>query len=190
MSSVKSVLRDYGNGISPDDFAAELERVLRRRVIGDSRALSAHDREVLAVVGVPPEDFERQPDQTVVEAAADVLVQNSGALSVTVVAERLGRSANRIRGAIADGSLYGVKMGRTWLLPPWQFTEDAAPLPHLRKVIAAIPDGASAISVERLMTDPTDELYLAGAPVSPRQWLLVGQAAAPVVEMVEQLYWW
>jgi hypothetical protein len=190
MTTVESVLRAYGNGINPDDFAGQLERVLRRRVMSDPRALSEDARQVLARVGVPATDLDRSAEQTIVQAAADLLTENSSALPADDAASRLGRSVNRIRGAIADGSLYGVKVGRRWLLPTWQFTNEPAPLPHLRKVVAAIPEGTSALSVQRIMTEPSDELYIDGAPVSPREWLLAGQDAAPVAEMVEQLYAW
>lgn len=75
------------------------------------------------------------------------------------------------------------------MVPRWQL-EGARPLPHLRKVIAAIPAGASAVTVERVMTQPTDELYLDGQPVSPRDWLLAGQSPASVTDLVAQLYAW
>lgn len=191
MSTVESVLRTYGNGIEVDDFAGQLERVLRRRVVADPRGLSGHDRRVLAAVGVPADDLDESARPTIIEAAADLLTATSAAVPAAQVASRLGRSVTRIRGAIADGSLYGVKVGRSWLLPAWQFTGDhSGPLPHLRGVIAAIPEGTSAVSVQRVMTEPSDELYLDGAPVSPRHWLLAGQDATPVVEMVRQLYAW
>ena len=191
MTPMESVLRTYGNGIEPDDFADQLERVMQRRVVADPRALSSHDRDVLAAVGLPAEDLDRPAERTVVDEAAGLIAQNSLTLTAAEAASRLGKSVTRIRGAIADGSLYGVKVGRSWLLPLWQITDhQAAPLPHLRKVIAAIPDGASAVSLQRVMTEPSAELYLDGGPVSPRQWLLAGQDATPIVEMITHLYAW
>jgi hypothetical protein len=110
-------------------------------------------------------------------------------MSAAAAADRLGRSVGRIRGAIADGSLYGVKVGRQWLVPLWQL-HGATPLPHLRKVIAAIPAGTSAVTIERVMTGPTDELYIDGQAVSPRDWLLAGNWPGPVTDLVAQLYAW
>ena len=63
-------------------------------------------------------------------------------------------------------------------------------LPHLRKVIAAIPDGTSAVTLDRVMTQPNDELYVDGLPASPRDWLLAGKEPAAVVDIVRQLYAW
>lgn len=189
MTSIESVLEIYGNGLDANDFADQLGEVMRSRVIPDPRALSEHDLGVLAEVGMSAADLDRRAEPGLVEHAARLLSDTSSALPAAAAAERLGRSATRVRGAIADGSLYGVKVGRSWLLPRWQL-DDATPLPHLRKVIAAIPEGASAITLERVMTAPSDELYVDAAPVSPRDWLLTGNDPAVVVDMVRQLYAW
>lgn len=189
MTSIESVLRIYGNGIGADDFADQLDHLMRRRVTVNPRALSTHDRSVLAAVGVPAADLDRQSTGRLVDQAARLLEENSLALPAAAAAERLGRSLTRIRGAIADGSLYGVKVGRSWLIPRWQLDE-AKPLPHLRKVIAAIPEGTSAVTLERVMTQPSEELYVDGKPVSPRNWLLAGNDPGAVVEIVRQLYAW
>lgn len=189
MTSIENVLKVYGNGIEPDDFADQLGHLMRRRVTVDPRALTAHDRTVLAAVGVPAADLDRPQAGNLVDQAARLLEQNSQALSVPEAAERLGRSPSRIRGAIADGSLYGVKVGRSWLIPRWQL-EQANPLPHLRKVIAGIPEGTSAVTLERVMTQPSEELYIDGKPVPPRNWLLAGNDPAAVVQIVRQLYAW
>ncbi len=193
MTTVEDVLRMYGDGIGVADFADQLAESMRGKTAPDSRALSAHDRQVLGRIGVPAADLTGQPlpaGRAVVDAAADLLVANAAMLPVADVAARLGRSVVRVRGAIADGSLYGVKVGRSWLLPQWQFTDAAAPIPHLRKIIAGIPPGTSAPALQRVMTEPDDELFLDGHPVSPRDWLIAGQFAAPVVQLIEQLYAW
>lgn len=39
-------------------------------------------------------------------------------------------------------------------------------------------------------TQPTDELYIDGRSVSPRDWLLAGNPPAPVNDLVAQLYAW
>ncbi len=192
MTTVEEVLRAYGN-MDVNDFADQLSETLRHRVGADPRALSAHDRQVLIRVGVPVGDLDgRWPgaDRVVVDAAADLLAANSMLLSAFDVAGRLGRSPSRIRAAIADGSLYGVKVGRNRLLPAWQFTDDDAPLPHLRAVIAAIPKDTSAVTLARVMTESSDELFLDGRAVSPREWLVAGKTATPVATMIEQLYAW
>ena len=188
MTSIESVVERYGNGIGADDFVEQLDRLMRRRPVADPRSLSLNDRDVLSSVGVPAADLDR-PGPDLVSEAAELLEANASAMPADGVADLLGRSVGRVRGAIADGSLYGVKVGRHWLLPRWQF-EGSRLLPHLRKVVAAIPAGTSAVTIERVMTQPTEELYIDGRPASPRDWLLAGNPPAPVSDLIAQLYAW
>ena len=193
MTTVEEVLRVYGDGIDVNDFADQLADALKGRVAPDPRALSGHDQQVLARIGVPAADMAGHrhiAGRAVVDTAADLVAGISTLLPAADVAMKLNRSVVRIRGAIADGSLYGVKVGRSWLLPQWQLTATAGPIPHLRTIIAAIPHGTSAVTMQRVMTEPSDELFLDGQAVSPRDWLIAGRVAPPIVEMIEQLYAW
>ena len=72
MTSIESVLKIYGNGIEADDFADQLGHLMRRRVTVDPRALSDHDRRVLAGVGVPAADLDRQQSGGLVVASMEV----------------------------------------------------------------------------------------------------------------------
>lgn len=188
VTSIESVVERYGNGIGADDFAEQLDRLMRRRSAADPRSLSSHDRDVLTSVGVPAADLDL-PGPGLLSEAAELLEANAAAMPAADAADLLGRSVGRVRGAIADGSLYGVKVGRHWLLPRWQF-EGSGLLPHLRKVVAAVPAGTSAVTIERVMTQATEELYVDGRPASPRDWLLAGNPPAPVSDLIAQLYAW
>ena len=93
MTSIESVLKIYGNGIEADDFADQLGHLMRRRVAVDPRALSDHDRGVLAAVGVSVADLDRQQSGGLVDQAARLLEENSLALSVAAAAnDSVGRS--------------------------------------------------------------------------------------------------
>ena len=70
-----------------------------------------------------------------------------------------------MRRAIADRSVCAVSAGRSWLVLGWKFDGDEL-LPCMGEVIAAIPDGTPALTVERLMTPPSGELNVDG-PISP-----------------------
>jgi len=188
MTTIESILQTYGNGIDSEDFADQLDQLMRSRPSADPRSLSSHDRRVLTTVGVPAADLDRSGRDLVAEAG-QLLKTSSAGLPAAAAGARLGRSVSRVRGAIADGSLYGTKVGRIWLIPTWQL-DGSDPIPHLRKVIAAIPAGTSAVTIDRIMTQTTDELYLDGRAVSPRDWLLAGNPPASVIDMVAQLYEW
>ena len=76
------------------------------------------------------------------------------------------------------------------MAPPPVAVRSGDPLPHRRKVIAAIPEATSAVTLERVMTQPSGDLYVDGRPVAPRNWLLAGNEPPPVVDIVQQLYEW
>lgn len=190
MTTLEQVLDTYGHDLTAADFTTELERTLSRAGRSTPGALSNHDRDVLLAVGVAEADLDTDATNDLIQTRASNLIRlaaESGTVAQT--AGRLHRSEQRIRGAIADGSLYGVKIGKSWRLPVWQF-HDGQVLPHLRKVIAAIPAGTSALSIGNLMTTSTRELFLDDQPVSPRDWLLAGGDPEPVVTIIGDLARW
>lgn len=176
-----------GYGLTVEEFTDRLQAELATDVAADPRGLSAHDRQVLASIGVTDDDLVSTTDPIAV--AVDVLRDTHPTLTTEEAGAALDRSESRIRGAIADGSLYGVRVGRIWQLPAWQI-HDGRPLPHLRKVIAAVPDAVSPTVLGRAMTMPTDELTLDGTATAPTDWLLSGGDAAPVVNLVAALLTW
>lgn len=187
MTVLADLVRAYG--LTLDEFTDELREELDARMHGDPRALTRGERDVLISIGVPGQDLDEPLPHAVADTAATLLNEAAGMLTTAAMADVLGRSESRIRGAIADGSLLGVRIGRAWRLPAWQVT-DGRPLPHLRKIIAAVPAGVSPATIGRVMTTPTDELFLDGGAVSPRQWLLAGGDPAPVTAIMAALYAW
>ena len=63
-------------------------------------------------------------------------------------ARLLGVSPQAVSDAIKRGRLIGLKEGREWRLPLWQFSPDAPPgiLPGLRELVAPFPAGIVALS--------------------------------------------
>jgi len=190
MTTLEQILDTYGHDLTASDFTTELERTLSHAGRSTPGALSAHDRGVLLAVGVSASDLDIDATNDLIQTRADNLIQLAAdSNTVAQTASRLQRSEQRIRGAIADGSLYAVKIGRNWRLPMWQFRGDQV-LPHLRRVIEKVPAGASALALGNLMTIPTRELFLDDEPVSPRDWLLAGGDPQLVVDLVGNLAQW
>ncbi|WP_051265649.1 MerR family transcriptional regulator [Nakamurella lactea] len=187
MTTIEDILDKYGNGLTVKDFTAELDRTLSQSGRPDPAALSSHDRATLVAVGVPEADLDADVANDLIRTRADNLVRLAGqSATVQQVAARLHRTEQRIRSAIADGTLYGIKLGRGWRLPLWQLTEDS-PLPQLRRVIAAIPSGTPALAISNLMATPNRELFLDDAPASPADWLLAGGDPSRVEKLIADL---
>lgn len=107
-------------------------------------------------------------------------------LSVAEVARRLGVDPSRIRQRVTGRSLCGVRVGREWRLPAWQFDETAA-IPHLQRVLEALSADLDPVSIARFMTFANEELLMGGEPVAPRVWLAAGRDPEPVVRMAGYL---
>lgn len=120
--------------------------------------------------------------------AASIAEVRAGALTVSEVASLLGQPRAAVLQAIASGDMYAV-LGESPatepLLPRWQFHEGRV-IPHLRKVIAALPSDEHPLLVESFMTS-WDEDYLDGWP--PAAWLLAGRDPAAVVQYADDLSW-
>jgi excisionase family DNA binding protein len=108
-----------------------------------------------------------------------------GALTVADAAERLGVAESRVRQRLNERSLYGVKVGRAWRLPLFQFT-DAGDVPNIGPVLAALPEEIHPLAVEGWITTPKPDLWLDG-PTSPRRWLLAGGDPGPVIELARHV---
>lgn len=191
--SMQQVLDKYDTGLSEDEFVAALDASLAQRPPRSAVALSAAERDVLVEAGVPHKDLEPlDPAEIVGLQSRQVTDLASGSDGVDDVARRLGVSPSRIRHRIADGSLYGFRLGTRVRLPRWQFTdgERTDPLPHLRSVLKATPSGITPLELALFMATPQPELALGDEPLTPRTWLLAGQVPDPVIEMLVGLYQW
>lgn len=107
---------------------------------------------------------------------------------VTQVAARLGVDPTRVRQRLRAGTLLGLRAGgRAWRLPRFQFDAHGRDLPHLGLVLAALPADAHWRSVEGFFERPKPELIADGEASSPREWLLGGGPAEPVVALAAAL---
>jgi len=71
-------------------------------------------------------------------------------------AEMLGVSPQTVSDWVAQHKLVGIKDGREWRFPAWQFTPDNAEpvLPEVRRLVEAFPGGE--VSLSRWMNRPND----------------------------------
>lgn len=112
------------------------------------------------------------------------------ACTVSTVAQRLRVDESRVRQRLAEGSLHGVKVGRSWRLPAWQFVGEHGvhgTLPGLDIVLPRVPEGLHPVAVWRWMSTATGDLELDGEPTSPGDWLLAGGDPRRVAELAVDL---
>lgn len=188
-----ALLADFGVSSSESEFVSALRAALVREPRPGTSALTEAEAAVLAEhSGVDPAAAARlgQPGQVTVDRARVEFDLLRRSYTAHDIAAKWGVDASRIRHRVRNHVLYGVRVGRTLRLPTWQFDDDLRPLPGLPAVLAALPGDMHPREVEGFMTTPQDGLRLRGRTVSPRDWLLTGGDAAPVVAHAADLDRW
>jgi hypothetical protein len=108
----------------------------------------------------------------------------TASLSTAEVADLLGRAQANVRRSYLSGDLYSpIKDGggrRRY--PVWQFV-GGRPVPGLRRVLAALPDGLHPLSVKAFMTAPVEPLE----GMTPVDWLVEGGSVDAVVTLATQV---
>ncbi|MGV8965603.1 MAG: hypothetical protein ACOH2F_04935 [Cellulomonas sp.] len=179
MSVTTEFLREIGLDLSEREFVD-----LLRTAIHDSPG-DAHP----AVTGVVVPD---SPDVPGVGATAVRKVTDWGRViatsrTIVQVAVMLGCDPSWVRQQIADGRLYALSVGRSRLLPDWQF-EANVPIPGLPETLAVVLTGRQPLEVVAWMTTPLAGLTAAEEAVSPRAWLVGGGDPRAVVGLARGLH--
>ena len=173
----------------PHDVVDEVVGVLRDIAPGPTTlGLTASELEFTRAAGIPDEVFsvQAQEENALYEAASAVVIADEyrqSLLPTSEVAKLLGKDAAHIRRMLSDGRLMAVGQVRGQsVYPKWQFV-GSEPLPGLREVLAAFPDGFHPLDVEKWMTTPLESL----GGRSPHQWLATGGPASRVAELADDL---
>ncbi|NIM47856.1 MAG: hypothetical protein GTN78_13630 [Gemmatimonadales bacterium] len=114
-------------------------------------------------------------DSYTTEEAGDILGVNSSR-----VRQRLGGERR---------TLLGVKLGNSWRVPRFQFLRKKL-VPGLDKVVAELSPELHPVAVYRWFTTPCPDLVhddLDERPVSPLDWLKMGNPPGPVAELAANL---
>lgn len=173
----------------------DIEEVFRSEIAaaGTMASLTADEMDVLARFGgiAAPERHRPEASKRLARAAV-ATAATLAATSITPqdVARRLGISPSRVHHRVGDKALYAYRAGGRLRLPLWQFDDAGDPLPGLRSVIAALPEGLHPLEVQGLMTNPGSDLTIGGAQCSPRDWLIAGGDVAAVVGLAASLDAW
>jgi CheY-like chemotaxis protein len=193
---------DADRVISTDDFGYLAQRV--EALVSEGRVQKAV-LETLATSGWEPEAGLTQHDVGVLEsggfsvdakfdpepiakgaAAYDRLIETS--LTVALAAKKLGVTDGRVRQRLLanPAELYGVRKGKTWRLPAFQFGPREL-VPNIDRVIVKLDPGLSPASVDRWFRLENVDLQQGDDNLSPLQWLGEGEAWQPVADLAEDL---
>jgi len=110
-------------------------------------------------------------------------------LSAEEAARRLDVNASRVRQRLAERSLYGIKDGKAWILPAFQFRAEGE-VPGLDAVVRRLPPEIGAVAVARWFGSPNPDLCTRDdqeRPLTPLQWLLAGNPPEAAAELAAAL---
>jgi excisionase family DNA binding protein len=174
--------------VEVDEKRLKLRFLRPRGVELEAPTLTSTEETLLAAGGVEPLS---SAEARLVEAqmAADYQHLRDTSLSVGEAAQRLHVNASRIRQRLAEGSLYGIRDGSTWLLPEFQFTRDG-PVPGIDAVLKKLPSDISPIAVVRWFNTPDPDLCTRDdqeRPRTPLRWLLSGGSPEAAAELAADL---
>lgn len=108
-------------------------------------------------------------------------VHGDAAVSALLAVDR-----SRVSQRLSERSLYVIDTGEQRHFPLWQF-EGSSTVPNLKAVLRALAPDLHPLTVTHWFLTPSAELEVDGAITSPRDWLVTGGPAAPVVELATQL---
>lgn len=201
-ANLQAVLQAHGITASPRQLAEYLaesvEAMEEGALIPAARELPEAELEVLRSGGFDVDAGPSERDDPVARASAAYSALMETALTIKAVAAALGRNESRIRQRLLQRSLYGIRRGRNWLLPLFQFqVEDREGLravkgvvPGIEQVFPALSPELHPVSVWRWFSSPSTELVDDRAPdkgISPRDWLLAGRDPKPVEDLARDL---
>jgi hypothetical protein len=124
----------------------------------------------------------RTPGRTATEFAAII----TDSLSVPQASDLLEVDQSRIRQRLTERTLYGIKVGRPWRLPRFQFN-DHGQIRGLDQVLPQLPSTLHPVALQRWLSSPSADLALDDEAVSPLEWLEATGDSATVVAIAHDL---
>lgn len=201
-ANLRAVLEAHGITASPHQLAEYLiESVAAMEegaLIPAAQELPEAELEVLRSGGFDVDAGPSERDDPIARASAAYSALLETALTIKSVAGALERNESRIRQRLLQRSLYGIRRGRSWLLPLFQFQVEERKgtrtvkgvVPGIEQVFPALSPDLHPVSVWRWFTSPSTELMDAAAldkATSPRDWLLAGRDPKPVADLARDL---
>jgi excisionase family DNA binding protein len=153
----------------------------------ETSPLTVREAQLLEEGGLPLPTGPRDPDRDPIArtiAMFETLLATS--LTVPEAAARLGVHHTRIQQRIKNRTLYGIKVGRDWRLPAFQFTATGE-VPNIGKVLAHVRPQIHPVGLATWLSLPDPDFRIAGHDASPLDWLRSGGNPDLVVEFARGL---
>ncbi|KAF0242226.1 MAG: hypothetical protein FD180_4023 [Planctomycetota bacterium] len=171
--------------------AAELavDKVAAEAVAKSDLRLSRGEEQLLEKAGMArssgdfPGAFERS------RLDYEMLLRDSLTLSEAARRLHVGTSRLRQRLSPAARTLFGIKEGRSWRLPKFQFAQGGETVRGIQAVLPHVRPDAHPLAVQTWFTTPHQDLLPAGDErgVTPLEWLAAGHAPAIVASLAEEI---
>lgn len=168
---------------------AAIDEVARMRPQAGGPQLTATEVAILDEAGLieGPADVPSALERSRIEL--EVLVRSS--LTIDEAAKALGVSTSRIRQRLSSKhpTLYGVKEGRGWRIPRFQFESRAKLIRGIDTVISHVRRDAHPVAVRDWFTTPHQDLVVGDEDecVTPRAWLSSGRSAQTVAQLADEI---
>lgn len=170
-------------------FKAALEGLAAEGSHSMSASLSANEAALLDDV-----DFaEGRPDEpgalerSLIEY--EILIRES--LTLEKAAKELGVSTSRLRQRLSpkERSLYGIKVGRGWRIPRFQFQKRGKLVHNIEHVLPHIRPDAHPLAVRTWFVTPHVDLVAEDddKPVAPKEWLAAGRPVNEVAHLAAEI---
>src|SRR5712692_2185470 len=125
----------------------------------ESGGLPADEAQVLASGGLDTAPLRAGEEEPLTQTALEYARLLQSSLSVEQAAQLLDVNPSRVRQRLTGHprTLYGIKEGRNWRVPRFQFA-GRKPIPGVAAVIGAVPPDLHPVAVRRWFTAPHPDL--------------------------------
>jgi hypothetical protein len=153
--------------------------------------LTAAEARVLASGGLDTSPLRAGEEEPLIETALEYARLLQSSLSVEQTAQLLGVNPSRVRQRLTGHprTLYGLKEGRSWRVPRFQFA-GRKPVPGIATVIGALPPDLHPVAVRRWFALPHPDLRVdpdEARSVAPLEWLRTGRAPEVVADLARDI---
>jgi hypothetical protein len=159
----------------------------------DANVLTADQESVLSSGDFDTSRLRVEEEAPLTQTALEFAGLLQASLSVEQAAGLLRVNASRIRQRLGGEhrSLYGIKQGKTWRVPKFQFVGRHL-VPGMGQVLAALPRDLHPVAIQRWFTTPHSDLRSDAdadeeRTVAPIDWLKAGHSPDTIVDLAREL---